>query len=222
MTSPTRPRLLGALALGAGVALSGCGTAERIGSAALVGREPISVASLQAESRQLVAARGGSEETPGALQRDRLSWVIGTRVLDAALARNGVTLTPRAVERVRAGFEQQVGGAAKLQQEVLTRFPVAREGVPEVIRYYAGLDALGAKLVPGDPQRVGEARQGAVLKALTDAAEELGVQVNPRYGSWDPGRLAVTGAVSGGLAKTPREISAGPSPVATPGATATP
>jgi hypothetical protein len=54
--------------------------------------------------------------------------------------------------------------------------------------------------------KLGESDPAAANDAITAAAEDTDIEVNPRYGRWDP-QQGLAPLVSGGLSKTVEELS---------------
>lgn len=158
--------------------------ADQVGAAAVVGGDRITVSELQDHVREVVAMMPDAEATGD--QRDTqltvLNRMIGFQLRDHIAANAGITVTEAEVDEFIA--EQLIPQAPDgdltplLAQNLLTEATL-REAVREVIVL----------------QRVGG--QEAYVQALIEASEEVGVEVNPRYGSWaGAGIEDVSGSVS--------------------------
>ncbi|HSI93972.1 MAG TPA: SurA N-terminal domain-containing protein [Jiangellaceae bacterium] len=158
--------------------------ADQVGAAAVVGGDRITVSELQDHVREVVAMMPDADATGD--QRDTqltvLNRMIGFQLRDHIAANAGITVTEAEVDEFIA--EQLIPQAPDgdltplLAQNLLTE-ETLREAVREVIVL----------------QRVGG--QEAYVQALIEASEEVGVEVNPRYGSWaGAGIEDVSGSVS--------------------------
>jgi SurA N-terminal domain len=188
-----RPALVAALVLG--VVLTGCG-ASKVGTAAIVGEDRISVTELQADVRQVLAERKAEapqdqtapardDEATGTLQREILTRMIQSRLVSEVAAERRVPpVTAGEVDRVIAEGRSQ-GGDALLRRSAV-QFNVAFADLDEYVRYQLLigkiLDGLGPEPGGADPA---DPRQQRLLDAVSRAATRLGVTVNPRYGRWD-------------------------------------
>jgi SurA N-terminal domain len=175
--------------------LSACGSDQHPGAAAVVGGERITVSQLQSHVRAIrdaqASTKGGDQlrEKSGGLSRTTLNGMIFDRVIERAAGNQGVEVTRRDVQQMRSAVEQQVGGKARLKTVLLQQFGVAPGGqTDDFIR----IQALGAKLqqslgaTDGSPEA-----KAAMNKALADAAKQLKVDVNPRYGTWDAAKMSL-------------------------------
>lgn len=207
------PRLAAAL-LAAVLGLAACGQGQP-GDAATIDDRRIGILELQESTRELLDARAAAEQRgaaplepadDGSVQRGVLTQLVRGELLEEAAERNGVQVSEGQVDELLREFEQQAGGRRPLEQDLVA------SGVPpsrlrDIVRFIANQNALGERLAPqaGDPEQ----RQTALRDLLVETARQAGVEVNPRYGTWDAERLEVAGSPSGGLA-TP--LTSTPSP----------
>jgi hypothetical protein len=177
--------------------LSGCSTDSHPGAAAVVGGERISLSEVQS---QVETVRDAQRDQPNAddlmarsaaLTRETVSFLVRTEVVERAAAEHGVEVTRRDVQQARQQAEASVGGAEELRQSALVPaqgMPLAGEQIDMVLRsnlLIAGLaEAIGA-----GPDTEGQMR---VTQLLTDTAEEIGIEINPRYGEWDARAFSLT------------------------------
>lgn len=213
----TPPRLAATL-LAAALGLVACGQGQP-GSAAVVEDRRIGVLELQESTRELLDARAAREpDASGELadeataQLGVLTQLVRSELLEEAAERNGVQVSEGQVDELLRQFEQQAGGREALEQDLVA------SGVPpsrlrEIVRFIANQNALGERLAAqaGGAQQQG---QTALRDLLVETARQAGVEVNPRYGTWDAEQLEVVGSPSGGLA-TPL-TSAAPVPAPAP------
>ncbi|WP_158674699.1 SurA N-terminal domain-containing protein [Streptomyces hoynatensis] len=190
-----------AAAATAALLLSGCSSDNHPGAAAVVGGERISLASVQAQVEAVRAAQraqpNGDQLLSGSgdLTRQTVNFLVYEEVLERAAADHGVRVSRRAVQEARDATEQSLGGAEALRQVALapqSGLPVAGdEQIDRMLRSQLLYSGLAQRLGPaGDPQTA----QQRLIEALTDTANEIGVDVNPRYGAWDAENITLAEA----------------------------
>ena len=210
-------RLIKASAIVIGVGLvTGCAvTPVKMGSAAIVGNERISIATLGIEVTNLTQAAkqypGVVSLTPTQATQATLTWLIRYQVYEEIARQAGITVTTgqaqaalnHAVTAAKTAYEQQ--GLTNVTQTLV----LASSGVPPdthdqlgrylaITTYYQNMANGGAKL----------------SKAQCQAAKALNIQVNPQFGQLDYTQYVVVSAPS------PVTRSAGPTTSASPVATA--
>jgi hypothetical protein len=164
------------------IALAAC-DADQVGAAAVVGGERITVTELQDHVREVVALMPGEEATGDQrnTQLTVLNRMIAFRLLDRVAADAGITVTEAEVDQFIADqLVPQVpeGDLTPLLAQNLLTEDTLRDAVREVLVL----------------QQVG---QEAYLGALVDVSEQVGVEVNPRYGTWTGAGIEdVSGSVS--------------------------
>ena len=202
LTRAGRGVVLAAVVLLAMTALTSC-RADQIGTAAIVDGEAITVEELQAATAGYLAAvpSGNSGDAQQAILQQR----IVSAVIHKAAASAGVTVTDGEVAAQRDQVLDSVREAAegaKLDQRVYLVRQLSQSGQPAVVppdqleRFIR--DQLLASKLGQDP--------AAANEALLAAADVTDVEVNPRYGRWDP-LQGLDPLVSGGLSKTVEELS---------------
>jgi hypothetical protein len=180
--------LLTAAIAAAAPLLTACGSEAHPGAAAVVGGERITVSQLESRVDEVRAAQRAAvpDEAQyqqaiartGSLTRDTLHGMVLDRVLERAARDEGVSVTPREVQEMRAGLEQQAGGAEALEAAWLQQYGIPPQRLDDNLR----LQLQAQKLA----QRLGtDTSRPEFWKALSEAGKELDVDVNPRYGSWD-------------------------------------
>ncbi|GGR88082.1 lipoprotein [Streptomyces humidus] len=201
-----RTALLLSAVIAAAPLLAACGNDAHPGAAAVVGGQRITVAQLESRVKEVRAAQRAAvaDEAQyaqavaqtGTLTRDTLHGMVLDRVLQRAAEDAGVTVTPRDVQQMRAGLEQQAGGPEGLQKAWLQQYGIPPQRLDENLRLQLEAQRLAARLGTNTSQP-------AFWNALSKASKTLDVDLNPRYGSWDARKVARVDA------KTPwvREIS---------------
>ncbi|MGW0814097.1 SurA N-terminal domain-containing protein [Streptomyces viridiviolaceus] len=180
--------LLTAAIAAAAPLLTACGNDAHPGAAAVVGDQRITVAQLESRvdevreaQRATVPDEAQYEQVvarTGSLARDTLHGMVLDRVLHRAAQDAGVSVTRKEVQQMRTGLEQQAGGAEELQTVWLQQYGVAPERLDENLRLQLEAQKLAEHLGT-------DTGRPAFWKALSEASEQLGVDLNPRYGAWD-------------------------------------
>lgn len=183
-----RTALLVSAAIAAAPLLTACGNDAHPGAAAVVGGQRITVAQLENrvnEVREAQRAAVDDEEQyaraisrTGGLSRDTLHSMVLDRVLHRAAEDAGVTVTRKEVQDMRAGLEQQAGGAKALENAWLQRYGIPPERLDENLRLQLEAQKLADRLGT-------DTSSAEFWNALAKASEELDIDLNPRYGTWD-------------------------------------
>lgn len=207
-----------AAAVAAGMmAVAGCGT--QLGAAALYDNQRISSAQLASEVSNLNTAYQAAKNkvhisyTPAQMPRQVLSWMLRFVTTERAAHRAGIGVTPAEAqsqlnaERARAA---QSGDSLK-EAAVINGLPP--DLLHELGRWIAIEVKLQSKLDKGVPPKSASGQQ-ALLKKLNllqcRAAKSLDIKVNPQYGAYDYGQLAVVPLTS--TLAAPPSATASPSP----------
>lgn len=180
--------------LAGGPLLTGCSTGSHPGAAAVVGGERITVAEVQSHVeavREAQRAQPNADEliaVTSGLTRQTVNFLVYLEVIDHAAADHGIEVTRRQVQEERDRAEEFAGGRERLEMTALIPqqpgvVPLTSDQIDEVLRSNVQYRQLA--------EQVGEQRVGEVL---AETAEEIGVDVNPRYGQWDPQAVALTDA----------------------------
>ncbi len=188
MTVPIRRLITGAVLAAAVVGLSACNPAEA-GSAAVVGPYRVSESSIQQDAKDVLKQIDALQGTPpayDALLRELVQRQVDIRLYNEAAKREGITVTQGQVEQLIT----QAGGRANVEKGFATADQqwAPASGVDDAARVYLIEQQLAQKLAPG---QAADAQAQAVQKYLGDLANEIGVSVSPRYGSWDPAKVLV-------------------------------
>ncbi|MGW1726313.1 SurA N-terminal domain-containing protein [Streptomyces sp. NPDC002306] len=201
-----RTALLLSAAIVAAPFLTACGSEAHPGAAAVVGDERITVSQLESRVREVRSAQRAAVSddaqyartiaATGNLTRDTLHGMVLDRVLQRAARDAGISVTRNEIQRMRAGLEQQAGGAEGLEAAWLQQYDIPPRRLDDNLRLQLEAQKLAARLGT-------DTNQPAFWKALSEASKELHVDLNPRYGSWDVQKVSRVDA------KTPwvREVS---------------
>jgi hypothetical protein len=214
-----------AAGLGASALLAACSTAQ-IGSAAVVGNDRITVASLDAQVSNLQTALKpyGTSLLPVAQQPSALlSWLIRFSVMDQVAATNGITVTAAQGQSAlgQLGAVAQQNGFKSTSQLLLAN-GVPPQLFPQVGKYEAQEDAYARKLNGGKEPTTQDqvnAFNTAFGKASCTAAKSLNIRVSPQFGRVDYSNQFAVVPVADTLSKPAPNASPSASPAPTTGLT---
>ncbi len=170
------------------LALTACGP-DQAGSAATVGSTTISDTQL---NDQAVAVMDALNLTPSAqINSVLLQRIVTGEIVNQMAAKNGVTVTEGDIDRfLEEQYKKTTGGKAALEQQLL-QSGLTADQIRPAAKTSLQVEALGKKLAPG---KSAADQQKAVAEAAVAFAKEQGVSINPRYGTWDPSSLSITGS----------------------------
>lgn len=172
------------LAVSAVTALSACSSTAHPGAAAVVGDQRITVSTLQAHVNAYRAAvvKDGTVQEQAGVPGHTLWLLVTAQVVDQALAQQGLSVPESAVQQQEAGYLQQFGSPQALQQAIVSKLSIAPADFEAYVRLEIGQGLL-IKQSGVDPSSSGAA--AALMKIMKQTSADIGVTVNPRYGSWD-------------------------------------
>jgi hypothetical protein len=210
-----------AVVLGAGLVVTACSPVQA-GSAAIVGNDRITIATLDTEVNNLSQAVERYKSTVQLSQAQQtqqtLSWLVRFKVNEELARQAGITVTNAQADEALATIYAAAKASAEQQgiPNPSLDLILAANGIPpnlahEVGRYQA-IDDQFAKQANGGQVPTSQAAQAAVSAQLTkarcQAAKALNIQVNPQFGQLDYNQLAIV-AAPGTVFRT-----AGPAPTA--------
>ena len=218
-----------ALVAGAGLVVAGCSVGPvKMGSAAIVGDQRITIATLDTEVTNLSLA---ARQYPGVVQlsqaqqtQETLTWLVRFQINEELARQAGITVTTAQANAALA----QIYAAAKAQAEaqgitnVSLNLIMTANGIPpnlsaELGRYQA-INNEFVKQANGGKAPTTTAEQtatGAKLQhAQCTAAKSLDIEINPQFGQMDYSQYQVVSAPSTVFR------TAGPAPTASPSGTA--
>jgi len=196
-----------AVVVGAGLVVTACSPVQA-GSAAIVGNQRITIATLDTEVNNLSQAVERYKSTVQLSQAQQtqqtLSWLVRFKVNEELARQAGITVSTAEADKAlatiyaaaKAGAEQQ--GIPNPSLDLI----LAANGIPpnlasEVGRYQA-IDDQFARQANGGKDPVSASEQTAVSAKLTkarcQAAKALNIQVNPQFGQLNYDQLAVVAA----------------------------
>jgi hypothetical protein len=196
-SSPVLRRLVGvsAAVLGVGLVVTGC-SPVKVGAAAIVGHQRITIATLDTEvtnlSRNVQQYHNPSSLSAAQQTQDTLTWLIRFQINEQLARAEGITVSAAQAQAALA----QVDAAAKSElasqgtSNVTLNYILSYIGIPpnlasEVGRYQA-IDTQYIEQVNGGKVPTATAAQTATTAKLTRAqclaAKTLRIQVNPQFG----------------------------------------
>lgn len=212
-----------ALVLGAGLVIAGC-SPVKLGSAAVVGDERITIATLNTEvtnlGRYAKLYPGTVQLTPAQQTQETLTWLVRFKINDELARQAGITVSTAQAQQALNEIYNAAKASAQAQgiTNVTLNLILTANGIPpnlrdEVGRYQA-IDDQFALRANGGKAPATQAEETAVTdqlnKARCVAAKQLKIQVNPQYGRLDYTQYSI-------VASSPTVTrSAGPAPTASP------
>ncbi len=215
-----------AVALGAGLVVAGCGTVK-MGSAAIVGGQRITIATLDTEVASLgrAAARypGTVQLSQGQQIQETLSWLVRFQINEELARQAGITVTTARAQQALAQIYSSAKAQAQAQgvSNVTLELILAANGIPpdlslEVGRYQA-IEEQFVKQANGGTVPTTTSEQSAVTARLQHAqcvaAKSLKIEINPQFGQLDYNQYQVVSApavVSRSAGPTPAPTSSPP------------
>ena len=180
-------RLQAALAISAiGVlVLSGCAT-QKAGSAAVAGDQRLTeaqLADLSDELDGLYEANAEAQRLPDdQLTLSVLSWWINEQLIGAIADEEGLSATQSQIDEV-LGADQEQRDAISLSNGIP---PSRLEAAAEVFVLSSALTESLAK-----PGATPEETDAALVARIQKTADEMGISVNPRFGTWNAEKVSV-------------------------------
>jgi hypothetical protein len=218
-----------AVVIGVGLVTTGCAvTPLKMGAAAVVGTQRISIATLDSEVTNLSQAvkQYPTAANLNATQQTQatLSWLIRFQVYEELARQQGITISAaQATAALHAAVNNAEGAAAEqglthvTQTEILAASGIPPDTASELGRYEAIANRYLALANGGTTPAQGSSAQTAAGKKLAtaecQAAKALNIEVNPQFGQLDYSALQV-GTSPATVTRTQGPVKAA-SPVAT-------
>jgi len=188
-------RLVATLILGVAV-LSGCSDSPKLAGSAVVVNGKVISASAVAERVDKVRAQiqvtdpALISEVPSLIQINQraVDHFVRASLFEEAVAREGIKVTDRDVAAYRDEVFAQYSKEA-IEAQLAAQNAVPADDVEGFMREIMIQRILMEKLAPGADNQTQFVAMTDYLTALSD---ELGVELNPRFGTWDPSNLIST------------------------------
>jgi hypothetical protein len=199
-----------AVVIGAALVATGC-SPVKVGSAAIVGNQRITIATLDTEVTNLSQTVKLYPTTVPLSQVEQtqqtLTWLIRFQINDELARQAGITVSSAQAQQALDDIYAQAKSGAQAQgiSNVTLDLILAANGIPpnlsqEVGRYQAIENEFvkqangGTEPAPGTPAANAVAAQ--LTKAHCQAAKALTIQVNPQFGQLNYNQVAVVAAPS--------------------------
>ena len=189
-TKSTRHRLaviagIGLLSISLG--LSGC-SAQTAGAAAVVGEQRISESELDTEVQDTLDLQGlSSADSSNELIVSTLNQLITGILVNELSDREKITVAQGEIDDLRLQYVAQAGGQEAFEASIGEQ-GISMGEVDSIISVNLQVAKLGDVLSPsGDA----DAKSAKVFIAISELSSELGTEVAPRFGTWDPENLSV-------------------------------
>lgn len=204
----------------AALTLAGCSLgAVRAGAAAIVGPHRISETQLREAVEANLADPALAQSVVGReadYQRNVLARLIAISLLDQALAQAHATVTDADIAMQQAQIVAQAGGESAVGG-VLEQQGLGADQLHNAATLSAKVDVLGRALLGGNPASAADVRaiQEAAVKRIMALGASEQVRVNPRFGAWNNGQLAVDPSAQATPLSTPAPPAIGTEPGST-------
>ncbi|MFI6700171.1 SurA N-terminal domain-containing protein [Streptomyces sp. NPDC050509] len=174
--------------LAAAPLLTACGGDTHPGAAAVVGGQRIEVSTLQSAVRDVRDAQRATPESAqlikdtAQLSQAKLNGMIFDRVLQRAADDAGVGVSRKEIQDTRARAAVQSGGEKRFAAMLLQQGALSSGQIDAAIRREVLLTKVAGAFGANTSTPEGQQK---VLAELTRTSKEMGIDVNPRYGSWN-------------------------------------
>ncbi|MCZ3387551.1 MAG: hypothetical protein LH645_00120 [Actinomycetia bacterium] len=204
MRGGRRLRIALAVAAISVLALSGCAT-QKAGSAAVAGDERLTEAQLTdlfGELDELYNVNPDAQRLPNdQLTLSVLSWWVNEQLIGTLAREEGLTATQAQIDQV-LGADQKQRDAISLGNGIP---PSRLDAAAEVFVLSSALtDSLA------EPGATKEETDAALMARLQETADDLGISISPRFGTWNSATVSVQprnperlSSPAGGVAEPP-------------------
>ena len=188
-------RLVATLILGVAV-LTGCSDSAKLAGSAVVINDKVIPASAVAERVDKVRAQiqitdpALISEVPSLIQINQrvVDYFVRNSLLEEVVVREGIKVTDRDVAAYRDEVFTQYARET-IEAQLVSQNAVPAEDLDGFMYEILVQRILMEKLAPGADSQT---QFLAMTDYLTGLSEELGVELNPRFGKWDPSNLIST------------------------------
>jgi hypothetical protein len=188
-------RVVATLILGVAV-LTGCSDSPKLAGSAVVVDGKVIPASAVAERVDKVRAQiqvtdpSLVSEVPSLIQINQraVDHFVRAALFAEAVSREGINVTDRDVAEYKAEVFEQYAQET-IEAQLVSQNAVPADDLDGFMREILVQRILMEKLAPGADNQT---QFLAMTEYLTALSEELGVELNPRFGKWDPSNLIST------------------------------
>jgi len=169
----------------AATVLVGCNNPINAGAAATVGAVQIPASTVATQVNDALDAQGKAPNTPdAALTQNTINRLVLTELMNQLATENNVEITQGEIDTTLASAIEQSGGEEALKLS-LTQQGIPYSALKDVIRLNLIIQKLQTKYPADgatDPNQL-------LFQDVVKRSEELGIQVNPQFGTWDAAKL---------------------------------
>jgi hypothetical protein len=193
-------RVLGvvAVAAAAGLAVAGCAPIK-MGAAAIVGDNSVSIAQLDAQTGLLTTAAKQYPPQGGLTQQQitqaTLTWLIRFEISDKIASQNGISPSQADLSQLQQGLTEQAQQSGQSVDAYLVSAGIPPQKLPQVLRYLAiengYIAAANGGTLPASGSAAATAAQNQYTHATCVAAKSLNIKVNPQFGQLNYTQLTV-------------------------------
>jgi hypothetical protein len=215
-----------AVTVAAGLAVAGCAPIK-MGSAAIVGDNSVSIAQLDVEAGMLAA---GAKQYPTLINlsqqqitQETLTWLIRFQIADQVASDNGITVTTAQAQQTlntiikQATAQAAQSGVTNASQELI----LVANGIPPNLSLQLGryqaieqayLAATNGGTIPAAGSSALTMAETQYTHATCQAAKSLSIQVNPQFGRLSYASAPYTVVTTADTVSRPSGTSPGGSP----------
>jgi hypothetical protein len=178
-----------AVTAAAGLAVAGCAPIK-MGAAAIIGDNSVSITQLDAQAGLLTAAAKKYPPQGGLTQQQitqaTLTWLIRFQISDKVAGQNGISPTQKELVALQKDLAEEAGQQGESLDSFLVAAGIPPEMQPQVVRYVAIENiyevAANGGTVPASQSAAATAAQNQYNHATCVAAKSLNIKVNPQFG----------------------------------------
>jgi hypothetical protein len=164
------------------------------GAALVIGDERVTVSEIQSKVTEVNKERekaGQQVQLASSVTQGQLQQIIAGHIVDRAAEQVGASVSQAEVDAQRRLLEQRAGGPDAFAKQVAGANIVPGE-LDEFLRHLILSQKVGEKLVPTvTTAEQQQERDTRVNELFTRVGRELGIKVNPRYGTWNPAEFNI-------------------------------
>lgn len=201
------------LVLGVALAtvVAGCSVVSQAGAAAVVGGERLTNDVLSARFAEVKDALGTLtvDGTDADINRQIISSFIMGQVIDRALSEAGVEVTAGDIAAQRQQLLTQLGSEQALEAAA-AQSAIPASQIDATLKISLGYQALVKHFLDpeqADPAAVQQDAERATLALVSRIAAEAGVEVSPRFGTWDSENLMMLGGGTSDVLITTEQLA---------------
>ena len=158
------------------------------GAAAVVGDARITEAQLGTTVDAILTAQDmPARSATTDLTVQTLNRMVTSELVNQLADDLGIVVSQSEVDQVLAAYDEQAGGRDQVEN-VFAQQGVAPSQIEPMVRVNLLAEAIGGQLVPSG---TADEQNTAVVMAVIDFSDKIGVDVNPRFGVWESSGLSI-------------------------------